>query len=597
MNVFDSDPISSLAFSMHENKGVYALLVGSGVSRSSGIPTGWEITLDLIRRVAAVDGVEDEPDWEAWYLDRYDKAPDYSDLVKAVARTPTERRSILDRYIEPTESEAEQGLKQFTEAHTAIADLVKAGYVRVILTTNFDRHIENAVRAAGIEPTVVSSVDTLKGAEPLTHSSCYIFKVHGDYKDARILNTDEELSRYPKPYNTLLDRVFDEFGLIIAGWSGKWDTALIKALERAPNRRYSTYWALRDSSIASATDLIKQRHATVIEIASADEFFPELKNRVLTLEKSRHAQPQSLALLTSSVKRYLSKPEFKIELSDLIDDQLGQLLSNLDTDILSPNGSWSNEEFKERITLYEQLTEPMAYVTGLLGRFGADEHFEHVADVLNSVYSKTTESMGGLTVWLNIRSYPAVLIFYAFGLSLLRAKRFKALYRLFQHKLPSRRSDALKPLVERLFLWDWEGHDNDMWRRYDESYARKKTALSDHLHELFSGWSAEITGRTPDFEMLFEEFELLASLAHFMGNDESEIEKAFTSEDPDQVKYFRTPFGRVGWDSRCHTALAKRLEDQDYLLALSNAGFGKYDPFISKYFMRKFDRVTSNMRW
>ena len=50
------DPITSLAFSVYENKGVYALLLGSGVSRSAFIPTGWEITLDLVRRVAKLIG-------------------------------------------------------------------------------------------------------------------------------------------------------------------------------------------------------------------------------------------------------------------------------------------------------------------------------------------------------------------------------------------------------------------------------------------------------------------------------------------------------------------------------------------------------------
>lgn len=35
-----NDPTTQLAFSMFENKGVYALLLGSGVSRSAGIPTG-----------------------------------------------------------------------------------------------------------------------------------------------------------------------------------------------------------------------------------------------------------------------------------------------------------------------------------------------------------------------------------------------------------------------------------------------------------------------------------------------------------------------------------------------------------------------------
>ena len=51
------DPITALAFSVYENKGVYALLLGSGVSRAAYIPTGWEVTLDLIKRVAALEGV------------------------------------------------------------------------------------------------------------------------------------------------------------------------------------------------------------------------------------------------------------------------------------------------------------------------------------------------------------------------------------------------------------------------------------------------------------------------------------------------------------------------------------------------------------
>ena len=45
------DPIHSLAFSIQANRGVYAVLVGSGVSRAANIPTGWEITLDLIRKL------------------------------------------------------------------------------------------------------------------------------------------------------------------------------------------------------------------------------------------------------------------------------------------------------------------------------------------------------------------------------------------------------------------------------------------------------------------------------------------------------------------------------------------------------------------
>lgn len=42
MTVISGDPTTQIAFSMFENKGVYAVLLGSGVSRSAGIPTGWE---------------------------------------------------------------------------------------------------------------------------------------------------------------------------------------------------------------------------------------------------------------------------------------------------------------------------------------------------------------------------------------------------------------------------------------------------------------------------------------------------------------------------------------------------------------------------
>jgi hypothetical protein len=31
--------------SIYSNKGVFALLLGSGISRSAGIPTGWEVVL------------------------------------------------------------------------------------------------------------------------------------------------------------------------------------------------------------------------------------------------------------------------------------------------------------------------------------------------------------------------------------------------------------------------------------------------------------------------------------------------------------------------------------------------------------------------
>ena len=168
MPAIANDPTTQLAFSMYENRGVYAVLLGSGVSRSAGIPTGWEITMELVKRSGIAAGVGEQTDWQAWYVGVTGQQPNYSTLLESLAGTQSERRAIIQSFLEPTAQELEDGLKVPTRAHRAIAEMVKGGHIRVIVTTNFDRLMENALRDAGVEPTIVSSVDTLSGAEPLT---------------------------------------------------------------------------------------------------------------------------------------------------------------------------------------------------------------------------------------------------------------------------------------------------------------------------------------------------------------------------------------------------------------------------------------------
>jgi hypothetical protein len=84
-----------LAFSLYESKGVFAVLIGSGLSRTAEIPTGWEITLDLIRRVGLAQGVEEQADWAAWYRDKTGQEPNYSTQLEDLAASPEERRSIV----------------------------------------------------------------------------------------------------------------------------------------------------------------------------------------------------------------------------------------------------------------------------------------------------------------------------------------------------------------------------------------------------------------------------------------------------------------------------------------------------------------------
>ena len=119
------DPVHSLAFSIQANPGVYAVLVGSGVSRAAKIPTGWEVTLNLIRKLAKLHEETCDPDPELWYRKKFESDANYSNLLDELVKTPGERQQLLREYWEPKDQEREEGEKQPTAAHRAIAALAR----------------------------------------------------------------------------------------------------------------------------------------------------------------------------------------------------------------------------------------------------------------------------------------------------------------------------------------------------------------------------------------------------------------------------------------------------------------------------------------
>src|ERR1022692_4844100 len=58
---------------------------------------------------------------------------------------PPKRMQLLRGYFEPSEQEREEGRKLPTAAHRAIAQLIAKGYVQVVVTTNFDQLLEQAL--------------------------------------------------------------------------------------------------------------------------------------------------------------------------------------------------------------------------------------------------------------------------------------------------------------------------------------------------------------------------------------------------------------------------------------------------------------------
>ena len=161
------DPFLPLAFSLFSNSGAYAVLAGAGVSRGAGLPTAWDIVVDLISQIAGDDADELTSDTAAaWYEKRFGQTPTYSDVVEKLALTPTERQGLLRKYFEPSVDDHGAAFGP-SGAHRAIARMMQVGLIRVVLTMNFDRLFEQALRELQIEPTIVATEADAQGLAPL----------------------------------------------------------------------------------------------------------------------------------------------------------------------------------------------------------------------------------------------------------------------------------------------------------------------------------------------------------------------------------------------------------------------------------------------
>lgn len=427
------DPLVALAFSVQSNKGIYALLLGSGVSRSAGVPTGWEVVLDLIRKLAVVQGEAPEPTPEQWFKAKHGDNPDYATLLDALTLTAPERTQLLRSYFEQNEEERSQGLKSPMPAHRAIAELMRLGYFRVVLTTNFDRLLEQAIRDAGVEPTVISTPDAIKGAEPLTHARCTVIKLHGDYLDHRLKNTPRELASYEKPMDRLLDRVLDEFGLIVCGWSGQNDTALKAAIERCPNRRYPTYWTARDRDVAEK--LINLRAGTKVTIRGADEFFVSLRDSVLALDSLQDNDPISQKVAVARVKKYLSSPEHCVDLHDLLHRETKRVVEKIHGSSFAVQGVPLSPEFlARRLASYEDSCSVLLSMVAAAAYWSGSDHFPVILKCLRRLI-EDPEPANGLSVLINLRRYPALLFFYVTCLSAIAGDKYALVARIFDEQV------------------------------------------------------------------------------------------------------------------------------------------------------------------
>jgi hypothetical protein len=515
------DPRVSLAAALESQPGVYALLIGSGVSTGAGVPTGWGVVDSLVRRVAVASGekLDSTFDAETWWSTNGDGQPlGYSSILERLGPTRAARRALLAGFFEPTDEDRENELKVPSAAHRAIANLVRAGRIRVIVTTNFDHLLERAIEAEGVSVQVIATDSAVAGMEPLPHMQCTIVKLHGDYTSLDQRNTVDELSAYPKNTKGLLARIFDEYGLVISGWSGEWDPALVTALEASGNRRYPLFWVAKSTPGEVAKRILSRSGAALIEGATADEFFPDLLERVQALE-SMADSPDSTNMALARLKRALPDPTKHIEVRDLLDNELTKLSAVVKevADSGQPAG-WQAMEDGLRLLLAGSSTLIRLYSTGIV----LDRDRQHddlwVYVLQRAMAVRRPDYMNNW--WKNYLHYPALLLMRAATMAALLANHEGVAKRVMQDASWSTPyEESGRPMPAWLLLHPWTVTDHEQLNSIPRLHLERQKwhwPASKLVREDLEPLMAPIVG-DENYERLYHRAEYRAALAYQFG--------------------------------------------------------------------------------
>ena len=213
-------------------------------------------------------------------------------LIRSCSRNPT--RSILTLLISSATHRDHGSIifaiflrgKKPGLCHDLLATLVERELTQIILTTNFDSLIEDAIRGNGhcLTPKVATHTDNIVDIL-LTEPGPKVAKLHGDYLFSDIRNTEEETRTLTDNMRNKLRAILAERGLIVIGYSGS-DNSIMSILEQMTYDGgffpYGLYWCYLDkhSPRPRVESVVERAGGKLLPIPSAESILDGLRRRL-----------------------------------------------------------------------------------------------------------------------------------------------------------------------------------------------------------------------------------------------------------------------------------------------------------------------------
>ena len=252
---------------------------------------------------------------------------------------------------------------------------------------------------------------------------------------------------------------------------------------------------------------------------------------------------------------------------------------------------WSIDEFRRRISVMDASVDPLVQILIIAGRWGSGGESKWVEGIVTDCLRR--EPRNGLTIWLDLITYPVVILHFSYALGLLKAGRLDDLYKWMTMAVPyGSKEDA--PFIKQYWGAAWDRADKDLWK-YMEGMENKRTPFNNHLYDIFLVWAREFVISEAEFTMLFEELEFLGALAFITNNlSRGELEQEIRARGEQPVW---SPVGRIAWDSDVRDRILSSYGNTAKQAEILEAGFCRSDKQYFELAVGQVRKLMGRISW
>jgi hypothetical protein len=210
------------------------------------------------------------------------------------------------------------------------------------------------------------------------------------------------------------------------------------------------------------------------------------------------------------MKRLLSDPQQRIALQDFVRGETERVVAATSDSRMPCSGSGAPDLVRERMAQYESIVSVLRDMMIVGCYWGGSEQRAHWVNAIERFSNR--EQIGGTTVLIELRQYPAIIALYAGCIAALAHRDYSTLRSLlFEPKLRIDSGQWNRPYQR---LYPQALLDQQAGKILSEDAGKSVTPLNLHLFQLLREPFRELLPDDADYTSAFDRFEYIVALLH-----------------------------------------------------------------------------------